>query len=125
MTYTIAAGDTLAKIAQKFLGSSSRYMEIAQANGITNPNLIKIGQVIKIPSGASAPGSSSLLPVPVTAAPSSAEVMGPFPASNASSGGSFLQNIMGNQKLLIALALGVGLFFFWKSKQSSRSSAAG
>ena len=59
-TYTIKPGDTLGKIAQKFLGSSGRYMEIANSNGITNPNKIAVGQELVIPGH-----SPEAAPVPV------------------------------------------------------------
>ena len=46
ITYTIVRGDTLTKIANKF---GTTYQELARINGISNPNLIKVGQVIKVP----------------------------------------------------------------------------
>jgi LysM repeat protein len=51
--YTILPGDTLSLIALKF-GVS--WVEIAEANGIVNPNQIYSGQVLKIP--VSTPGPS-------------------------------------------------------------------
>ena len=50
INYTIQAGDTLAGIARKFLGNALRYREIATMNNIVNPNVITIGQVIRIPA---------------------------------------------------------------------------
>lgn len=47
--YTIQAGDTLGTIAQKFYGKASKYTEIAQANGISNPNVIRVGQELVLP----------------------------------------------------------------------------
>ena len=49
ITYKVKTGDTLGKIAKKFLGSSSKYKLIAKANKISNPDKIKVGQKIKIP----------------------------------------------------------------------------
>ena len=46
-TYTVISGDTLSGIAKKF---GTTYQELAQFNNISNPNVIKVGQVIKIPS---------------------------------------------------------------------------
>lgn len=46
-TYTVVDGDSLWKICQKQLGDGSRCYEIAELNGIKNPNLIYRGQVIK------------------------------------------------------------------------------
>lgn len=48
-TYKVAAGDSLSIIAQKLLGDAKRYNEIAKANNIANPNLIKPGQELIIP----------------------------------------------------------------------------
>lgn len=47
--YTIQSGDTLGAIAQKFYGKASKYTEIAEANGMTNPNAIRVGQEIVLP----------------------------------------------------------------------------
>ena len=46
-TYTVLAGDTLFSIARK-LGVTST--ALAELNGITNPNLIRVGQVLKVPN---------------------------------------------------------------------------
>lgn len=48
-THTVASGDTLWAIAEQYLGDGNRYTEIAQFNGIDNPDLINVGQVITIP----------------------------------------------------------------------------
>jgi nucleoid-associated protein YgaU len=50
-TYTVKPGDTLSKIAKEQLGSASTYMKIFEANKdqLTNPDLIKPGQVLRIP----------------------------------------------------------------------------
>lgn len=47
-THTVVNGDTLWAICKKYLGDGSKYSEIAKLNGIKNPNLIQIGQVIKL-----------------------------------------------------------------------------
>lgn len=44
-TYTVKSGDTLSEIAQKFGMSTNA---LASLNGISNPNLINIGQVLKV-----------------------------------------------------------------------------
>lgn len=46
--YRVVAGDTLSAIAARFLGSADRFREIAAKNNIANPNLIYVGQVLKI-----------------------------------------------------------------------------
>lgn len=60
-TYTVKKGDTLWAIAKKYLGSGTKYQQLATANGISNPNLIYVGQVINldISGGSSSGGSSS------------------------------------------------------------------
>lgn len=47
-TYTVKEGDSLFKICQKQLGNGEKWEEIAKLNGISNANLIKPGQVIKL-----------------------------------------------------------------------------
>lgn len=51
-TYTVVKGDCLWAIAAKYLGSGSRYTEIAKLNAdkIKSPNLIYPGQVLRLPS---------------------------------------------------------------------------
>ena len=53
-TYTVVSGDNLSKIAKKFLGNANRWHEIFDANRdqISNPDLIRVGQVLKIPAAA-------------------------------------------------------------------------
>ncbi len=50
--HTVAAGETLSKLAKEYLGDAGRYMEIFNANKdtLTNPDLIKVGQHLKIPA---------------------------------------------------------------------------
>jgi len=49
--YTVQSGDTLSKIAQRFLEKANRYTEIFELNKdiLENPDLIKPGQVLKLP----------------------------------------------------------------------------
>ena len=50
-TYTVAKGDTLSRIAKQFYGDANKWRTIFEANGdvIKNPDLIRPGQVLKIP----------------------------------------------------------------------------
>lgn len=48
-TYAVESGDTLWAISERFHGDGSRYRQIADANGISNPELIQPGQVLTIP----------------------------------------------------------------------------
>jgi len=52
-TYTVRSGDTLSSIARRFGVSTAA---IAQANGIVNPNLIFVGQVLNIPGATGGDG---------------------------------------------------------------------
>lgn len=47
--YTIKSGDSLSKISKLFYGNANKYNEIAQANGIPNPDRIQAGQQINVP----------------------------------------------------------------------------
>ena len=51
-TYTVVKGDTLSKIAKHFYGSANKWRVIYEANTdqLKNPDLIKPGQVLKIPA---------------------------------------------------------------------------
>ena len=50
-TYTVKPGDTLSKIAKDHLGNATAYMKIYEVNRdqLSNPDLIKPGQVLKLP----------------------------------------------------------------------------
>lgn len=47
--YVVKAGDTLSAIAKKY---GTTYQKLAQYNGIANPNIISVGQKIRIPGKA-------------------------------------------------------------------------
>lgn len=49
-TYIVKSGDTLWNIAKKYLGDGSKYSNIASLNGLSNPNLVAIGQTLTMPS---------------------------------------------------------------------------
>jgi nucleoid-associated protein YgaU len=48
-TYTVESGDTLWAISERFYGDGSKYQIIADASGISDPDLIHPGQVLTIP----------------------------------------------------------------------------
>ncbi len=50
-TYTVAAGDSLSKIAKQFYGNANQYNKIFEANRdvLSDPNVVKIGQTLVIP----------------------------------------------------------------------------
>lgn len=51
-TYTVVAGDSLSKIAQREYGDAQQWKRIYEANRstISNPDLIHPGQVLNLPS---------------------------------------------------------------------------
>jgi len=51
-TYTVRSGDTLNGIAARFGTSASA---LARLNGISNPSLIRVGQVLRLPQGSTTP----------------------------------------------------------------------
>lgn len=48
-TYVVQRGDTLSAIAKWVYGDASLYGKLAAANGIANPDLIRVGQVLTLP----------------------------------------------------------------------------
>lgn len=58
-THTVVRGDTLWGIAEKYLGDGTKYTQLAAINDIPNPDLISVGQVIKLSGSSSSSGSSS------------------------------------------------------------------
>jgi len=49
--YTIKAGDTLSKLAERFYGAPMKWQKIYDANAqvVKNPNYIYVGQIVRIP----------------------------------------------------------------------------
>ena len=59
-TYTVKKGDTLWDIAEEYLGSATKYTQLAAINNISNPDLIYVGQVLNLSStGSSSSGGSA------------------------------------------------------------------
>ena len=48
-TYTVVKGDWLSTISARAYGDLMQYDKIAKANSISNPNVIEVGTVLKIP----------------------------------------------------------------------------
>lgn len=50
-TYTVQSGDTLSHIAEQFYGTAGAWKQIFEANRdqLDDPDLIKPGQVLKVP----------------------------------------------------------------------------
>lgn len=48
--YTVKPGDSLSKISQEFYGDTKKYMTIAKANNLDDPDKLKAGQELIIPA---------------------------------------------------------------------------
>jgi len=48
--YEVQRGDSLSKVAQEFYNDASLFRKLAEYNGIRDPRLILVGQVLEIPS---------------------------------------------------------------------------
>ena len=57
--YVVQSGDTLSGLAERFLGSADQWKQIADANGLQNPDMISVGQKLEIPQNGAAPASGS------------------------------------------------------------------
>jgi len=57
LTHTIVDGDTLEDLAQRYLGSADRHLEIFEANRdvLSSPSVLPIGKHLRIPSRSSRP----------------------------------------------------------------------
>lgn len=63
-TYTVRAGDTLSAIAGRF---GTTYQALAALNRIANPNLVEVGQVLRL-SGSPTPAATASVSSPTTTA---------------------------------------------------------
>lgn len=77
-SYTVKPGDSLSKIAKELWGDAKRWHEIFEANRdqIKDPNLIRVGQQLRIPGAAEEPKAApiaydvlSSAPAPSVASP--------------------------------------------------------
>jgi LysM repeat protein len=75
-TYTVAAGDTLAKIAKKF---GTKAETLAKLNSISDPRKLKIGQKLQVPGEASAKAEA---PAAAPSAPAAAQDMAMLPKTS-------------------------------------------
>lgn len=63
-SYTVQRGDTLSKIAQRVYGDARRYPLIQQANNLSDPGRIWVGQVLVIPPLADGVVAAPPVPAP-------------------------------------------------------------
>lgn len=75
--YVVRKGDTLAQIAKRELGASSRWTEIAALNPGLDPSRLKVGAPIALPTGGAPASLASAAPTPKSAPVAAA----PKPAS--------------------------------------------
>lgn len=104
-TYVVKPGDTLSTIAAS-LGVSLQ--DLIDANGITNPNLIFVGEELTIP------GSSAPTPTPTTPAPTSVPSATPTPtgsgsATSSTSAEAVRYHIVRPGETLTGIALAYGI----------------
>ena len=50
--YKVQSGDSLSKIAKHFYGDANKYLAIAKANNLDDPDKIRVGQKLVIPEAA-------------------------------------------------------------------------
>ncbi len=81
-TYTVQRGESLAIIAAKF---NINYFELAQMNGIADPDVLTVGQVLRVPGPPPPPPAPE--PAPAPADPAPAAPVGPGPPSTANVSG--------------------------------------
>jgi len=48
-TIVVSSGDTLSKIAGKYYGDAALALKLARYNGITNPDLVRVGEALELP----------------------------------------------------------------------------
>lgn len=65
-SYTVVPGETLGTIAQKLYGDFQRFRDICTLNGLSDCNIVSVGQVLRLPSGSSA---QAVTPVAAASAP--------------------------------------------------------
>lgn len=81
--YTVQSGDTLGALASKF---GTTVQEIVKVNGISNPNLINVGQKLTIPTGGAPTTGGTGAPSAPTGTPTSKEATANFIAETAKTG---------------------------------------
>jgi LysM repeat protein len=79
--YEVKAGDTLGAIARDMYGSAGKYTIIAEANNITDPRRIWVGQVLTIPAlpGQVGVGTTTTPPTSVVTPPPTPTPITPTP----------------------------------------------
>ncbi len=81
-TYTVQRGESLAIIAAKF---NTTYIELARLNGIADPDVLKVGQVLQVPGAPPPPAPEE--PAPPQPTGPTTPTTGPPPPSTANTSG--------------------------------------
>lgn len=76
--YTTHAGDTMAALAERFLGNRLKFYQLARYNGLANPSALVAGQTLRIPGEAPRPVAPR--PEPQRPEPQRPPVVAPRPA---------------------------------------------
>jgi LysM repeat protein len=63
-TYSVQPGDTLSMISKKLYGDPGLYQKLAYYNGICNPDVIQVGQILEVPGKSELLGEPETAPVP-------------------------------------------------------------
>jgi len=66
--YEVQPGDTLSVIAQKTLGTATRWKEIADLNGGLDPRRMSVGMKLELPHGSTAPAPAAKKSTPAPSA---------------------------------------------------------
>lgn len=104
-THTVVAGDNLTSISQQYFGSARHWRAIADFNGIENPDRLRVGQTIRLPSaeqlGAGrAPATDRAAPTTPTVRPAPPTTATPRPATPpAATGPSRTHTVAENETL--------------------------
>ena len=78
--YTVRPGDSMSRIASRFLNDVYSFYLLARYNDIKVPRQVSAGQVIRVPGKAPPPGSAAANPPPAAASPSPPPAPPPEPA---------------------------------------------
>ncbi|MEO1235568.1 MAG: LysM peptidoglycan-binding domain-containing protein [Planctomycetota bacterium] len=82
--YTVESGDNLSSIALATYGDDTKWVDIAQANPLVDPNRLRVGQELKLPDLTPASGNTS-------------GSQGPNPAADAAASGNAEENSGGSE----------------------------
>ena len=130
--YTVVSGNTLSGISARFCGTPADYPNLAAASGISNPDVIYVGEDIKLrchhavpPPPPPANASDDAAPAPSQASASSAQAPPPQPSSASTSGMSAFESCVisresgGNPQAFNPSSGAGGLFQFLPSTWAS------